>query len=98
LKLSSGSVQGVGVESASAFRATGNNGPLTVAESPTPRRGAVIAFCGDLYPEGGGGAAAALVLRSGSLRAVSKARLSLWAARSAFSAAAVVIATCGVTL
>jgi len=96
LKLSSGSVQsgtGTAVGSATGPRAAGNRELF-----PVPKLRARDAFCGVLNPEGGGSAVVALVLRSGSLRAASSARLSLWAERSAFSAAAVVAATCGVTL
>lgn len=89
-KLSSGSVQlgtvGSGVP--------GNNGPVE-AGKPKPDGSA---FCGVLNATGGAGATAALVLRSGSLRTDNSARFSLWAERSAFRAAAVVIATWGVTL
>lgn len=101
LKLSSGSVHskaGTGVEGASESRTAENKGVLMEVENAAPKVGAGSAFGGDLNPDGGGGAEVALVLRSGSLRAASSARLSLCADRSAFSAAAVVTATCGVTL
>lgn len=46
--------------------------------------------------DGAEGASTACLLSSGSLRALSRALFSLWAARSAFRAAAVVAATLGV--
>lgn len=54
------------------------------------------AFCG-VWKDVGTGKAVAVVFRSGWVLEANMALLSLWADRSAFNAAAVVIATFGVT-
>ena len=59
--------------------------------------GSTLGFCGVSNARGTGLACAAWVLSSGSVRTARRASLRRCADCSAFSAAAVVLATCGVT-